>query len=82
MFSVLGLVDWPTETVREVVGGCTLVVCDCHGAISLVMPRLCVEWAVDWNLKVVCSQSVHVCVRVGENTTLKKIFLDTGNVFT
>lgn len=48
----------------------TLVVKHTHRTITLVVGHTGPEGAVDWDLEVVCSQPVSMCVWVGEETPL------------
>ena len=70
MLLVLPVSPGAAEGVGEVVGSSLLVVCHCHGSVSLIVARLGSEGTVDGDLVPVCAQSVAVSVVVGEQTTL------------
>ena len=67
---VLPVSPGAAEGVGEVVGSSRLVVCHCHGPVSLIVARLGSEGTVDGDLVPVGAQSVAVSVVVGEQTTL------------
>ena len=73
MLLVLPVSPGAAEGVGEVVGSSRLVVCHCHGPVSLIVARLGSEGTVDGYLVPVCAQSVAVSVVVREEATLEHL---------
>lgn len=64
------VLDWSIQSVRLIVGSTSTIVSNESPRISLIVGYI-VDWAVNWNLLKVRSESVSLGVRIREHSCMK-----------